>query len=79
MGFGDVSAFLGPCGFHVTTKESHTPFDPRGVGGYKRNGKMEEEMSTRRTVNFAGKLCKSRWGEFLPPREMLLGESSEYY
>ena len=24
-------------GFHLTNQKSHTPFDPRGVGGYKKN------------------------------------------
>ena len=24
-------------GFHVTNQRCHTPFDPRGVGGYKKN------------------------------------------
>ena len=30
------SPFFGQRGFHLTNLKSHTPFDPRGVGGYKK-------------------------------------------
>ena len=48
-GVWEFFRFLGPRGFHVTNQKSHTPFDPRGVGGYKKYlGDVRVYMKTKK-------------------------------